>query len=278
MNTQTLEKRFSEIGARVKVSPPSNRWNSRDFVIDVRRDKEGEYFDIQAKDGIDMIPLDVQKNDRHLLLMARLPEAPKAKFLCGHDERHWFTCAVPATSGIPVSTVFQAKQALKPADLRELESREGLKTSRTHKRHRKLNSGKKVHRQGEFMFIPVPDFQPPKGFNALISKNEPMRGGGTHMHWAEYLYRSGGETVYVHRIHAPNGFTKKQYDEFISKHSNTFGNVSGWRTMTRNATVYVKGRISHEEHSTVDLGDVWHRVVVNTESNASYGRAVAFLD
>jgi hypothetical protein len=30
---------------------------------------------------------------RHLLLMAR--SWTKDKFLCGHDERHWFVCAVP---------------------------------------------------------------------------------------------------------------------------------------------------------------------------------------
>lgn len=57
--------------------------------------------------------MDVQKNDRHLLLMARDKDGSPLKFLCGHDERHWFTCAVP---GGP-STVFQAKQALKPPEI-----------------------------------------------------------------------------------------------------------------------------------------------------------------
>lgn len=269
----TLEKPFADIGARVKVSAP-DKWRPRDFVIDVRRDSEGEYFDIKTKADIKVTSLDVQKKDRHLLLLAKLPDNPKAKFLCGHDERHWFTCAIPEKS--PVSTVFQAKQALKPKELVDLESREGLKSKLAHKRHRKLNSGKKIHRQGEFMFIPQPEFAPPKGFTTTILKNEPMRGGGSHMHYAQFLYRVGGQEVYVNGIHAPIGVSKAQFDRITHEHPET--RRVGWRVMRRDANVYAKGKISHEEHSTVDLDDMWHKVVMNTEAQAKASRAVAFLD
>lgn len=56
-----------------------------------------------------MLVLDAQKDDRHLLLLVKDHTVtttrngfqasekliPKARFLCGHDERNWFTCAVP---------------------------------------------------------------------------------------------------------------------------------------------------------------------------------------
>jgi len=38
--------------------------------------------------------VDVDRSDRHLLLLVRDGEE-KSKFLCGHDDRHWFVAAVP---------------------------------------------------------------------------------------------------------------------------------------------------------------------------------------
>ena len=67
--------------------------------------------------------LDVQPADRHLLLMVR-EGGEKPKFLCGHDERHWFVAAVPESA--PVGTVRAAKEALKPAEVRTRQARLGL--------------------------------------------------------------------------------------------------------------------------------------------------------
>jgi hypothetical protein len=287
----TVEKKFQAMGARVKISEPKNTWRtSQPFSIDIRRDKAGEFFDIQVQKEIELMVLDVQKDDRHLLLMTKnhspiltrsgtlvSPADPqKARFLCGHDERNWFTCAVPGGA----SNVFQAKQALKPVILQDIEAREGLKTSRAHKRHRKLNSGRKIHRQGEFMFIPEPGFQPPVGSLVKIWKHEPMSRGNTRVgnsHFAEYLYRSGGEKVYVASEIAPNGFTEKEYRNWLKAHPD-----EKWRRFdvrVRNARVLVKGKITHKEHKTLDLGEtVWHRVAINTENLAVGARAVAFLD
>ena len=47
-----------------------------------------------------------------------------------------------------------------------------------------------------------------------------------------------------------------------------------WRVMQRNATVFVKGRISHADHASIVL-DSWHQVMMNTERRSE---AVAFLD
>jgi len=38
------------------------------------------------------------------------------------------------------------------------------------------------------------------------------------------------------------------------------------------------GKISHPEHATANLGDIWHRVLLNTESRAKAARNVAFID
>jgi len=273
MDTQVIEKKFESMGARVKFSEPAVR--DGNLSIDIRRDKEGEYFDLRVKKEIEMLVLDVQKADRHLLLMARDPDNPKAKFLCGHDERHWFTCAIPEGK---VTSVIQAKQALKPKELQNLEAREGLKTKRAHKRHRRLNSGIKVHRQGEFMFIPHKDFQPSKGFSTVVLKNEPMQRGGGNAHMAQFLYRRGGTTVWVsaYSPEARNGLTQRQYDS-IRKRDPESGRYN-WRTMVRDPEVFVKGHITHVEHKTLDLGDVWHKVVLNTENQARAARNVAFLD
>jgi len=47
--------------------------------------------------------------------------------------------------------------------------------------------------------------------------------------------------------------------------------------MQRNAGVYVRGRIRHPDHATIRLHG-WHRVLMNTESQAKAMRSVAFLD
>ena len=297
MNSILVEKKFSTMGARAKVSEPeSNRWRTpQPFSIDIRRDKEGEFFDIKAKKEVELMILDLQKKDRHLLLLVRdhslkekrdkttgqlkpfKPVEPdKSRFLCGHDERNWFTCAVPEGA----SSVFQAKQVLKPVALREIEAREGIKTSKAHKRHRKLDSGKKIHRQGEFMFIPEMHFQPPKDSLTVIHEHEPMRRGGVgNSHFAQYLYRSGGVSVRVSNYNQKSrtmGLTEKEYNEALKK--DPAAKMARWESRVRDPQVYVKGKITHKEHRTLDLGNIWHRVLLNTESSARGFGSVAFID
>lgn len=275
MSTIAIEKKFEVIGARVKIIESRREG----FSIDVKKDSEGEYFELQVGKEIDMMILDAQKSDKHLLLMTKAPilnvkgdkmSESKSKFLCGHDERHWFTCAIPESSR--VTTVIGAKQALKPKELVEIETKEGVSKKNAHKRHRLLKTGKKIHRQGEFMFVPQPDFMPPKGNLTKIWKNEPMRGGGSHFHYAEFLYRSGGKQVYVFRNKV---LEPKEYKAYIKEHPEEEKN---FRPMMENPSVYVRGKISHEEHATVDLGHVWHKVLVNTESQARARSNVKFLD
>jgi len=257
-----LETMFERMGARVKLRETFSRNRGG---IDIRSDKRGEYFDIgvEAIDRVEYEVIDIRPRLKHLLLMARRNNG-KHKFLCGHDERHWFVCAVPGAS---VSNVIAAMEALQPPDVR---TAVGRKVKRTKNRLRRRNEA--FVRQGEWFFIPAPELSVnPK----LVLRDEPIsRGRGGKPHMCQFLYRTGGEVVYVCGIR-PHGLTTREYAALISvdpeaKHW-------GWHRRMRDATAYVCGRVWHPDHKTVVL-DGWHRVLMNTENLAPGARAVVFLD
>ena len=191
MDTNLLDIKFARIGARLKIADRPSRRNRTSSVIslDVQADRKGEFFEIVRRPGAEaeVAVLDVQPADRHLLLLVREGK-DKSKFLCGHDERHWFVAGIPESA--PVGTVRQAKEALKPAEVRAAQARRGL---RAEARNRRKNSA--YRRQGEWFFLPVPGFVVDE---KLVLPNEPLRrGNGGKPHWADFCYRTGGETVYV---------------------------------------------------------------------------------
>jgi len=267
MNTNLLQKKFEKLGARATVRPlVTNRWQpaAGPIVIDVGRDRHGEYFDIQADDGANVEVLDVQPQDRHLLLMVRQPNN-KDKFLCGHDERHWFVAALPERA--PISSVVTAKEALKPDLVRNLER--GKKGKRKNRLRRKTDV---FVRQGEWFFLPAPNV--PIN-DKLVLSNEPIsRGAGSKPHICQYLYRDGGTTVYVCGRH-PNGLTAAQHRKLLKK--NPHAAKWNWQVMRRDPLVYVRGRVSHPDHATIRLA-IWHRVAMNTENQSRALSQVAFLD
>lgn len=217
-----------------------------------------------------MTVLDVQPRDRHLVLMVRQPaEWPhqsdlKDKFLCGHDERHWFVAGIP--EGAAVSSVVSAKEALKPELVRRLE---GGRKGKLAKRHRRKNDV--FVRQGEWFFIPAPDIQAP---THAIHLNEPLRRGGGKPHMCEQLYRTGGTDVYV-CTKFPNGLLKSEYGSLLKQ--NPEANRWNWRVMRRDPTAFVRGKVSHSDHATINL-PIWHRVAMNTENQSRAMASVAFLD
>jgi len=268
MDTSLLSAKFEKLGARLKVlDRPARRIRTSGLVsLDIGTDQLGEYFEITAQTGDDLTVevIDVQPTDRHLLLLVREDRA-KNKYLCGHDERHWFVAGIPETA--PVGTVRQAKQALQPKEVQLAVARNSVSGKA---RNRRKNAA--FVRQGEWFFLPVED---PVVDQALILKNEPLRrGNGGKPHWVDSCYRSGGETVYVCNRH-PNGVTASQYRTILSR--NNQAKIWGWRTMRRNPSVFVRGRVRHSDHATVTLHG-WHRVLMNTESESSAMRNVAFLD
>jgi hypothetical protein len=270
MENNLIQKKFNDIGAALSFEHNrTTRFGSNpSFSIDVIENMKGEHFVLVNPEEFPVEVLDVQAQLRHLLLLVRRQSDKGAKdlrrFLCGHDERHWFVAAVPESER--VSTVKQAVEALKPEPVKNEQERIGIKTKDLNKRK---TAG--YVRQGEWFFIPRPDVTVQE---YLIHENEPLRRGRGKPHTAQFLYRSGGETVYVCRQY-PNGLTENEYGELIR---NTPGAKKfAWRTMTRNAMVLVKGRISHPDHATIVL-DIWHQVVPNTESKAAAFQDLAFLD
>jgi hypothetical protein len=268
MDTNLLGLKFARIGARLKVTDrPTRRSLTAGVVsLDVQADRKGEFFEIVRPAGAEaeVAVLDVQPADRHLLLLVREGK-DKSKFLCGHDERHWFVAGIPESA--PVGTVRQAKEALKPAEVLSAQAHRGL---RAKARNRRKNAA--FVRQSEWFFLPVADMAVDE---RLVLANEPLiRGNGGKPHWAEFCYRTGGEAVHVCPRHL-NGVTEAQYQKIVARNPKAKG--WGWRTMRRNPGVYVKGRIRHPDHATITLHG-WHRVVMNTEGQSKAMRNVAFLD
>ncbi|MCK9458271.1 MAG: hypothetical protein M0R80_01295 [Proteobacteria bacterium] len=279
MNTTALSKKFEAMGARVKVATlgddPRLRAGQRftaglprnqSVRVDVRKDKEGTYFDLQVGNDVELQVLDVRPKDRHLLLLTKIDDGKghdtKSKFLCGHDERDWFTAAIPETSG--ASSVPQAMEALKPAQVLQAQSTKKMKA-----RDKKRRKTEAYIRQGEWFFMPAKNLKVDK---SLILKNEPLQRGRGKPHMAEELYRIGGTTVYVNGSH-PNGITAKAYAALpLDQRKGVL-----WRTMVRDPEVYVRGKIRHSDHKTVLL-DGWYRVLPNEETKARAMRHVAFLD
>jgi hypothetical protein len=268
MDTNLLHMKFARIGARVKISDrPTRRRPAVGMVsLDVQTDRKGEFFEVVRQPGAEaeIAVLDVQPTDRHLLLLVREGK-DKSKFLWGHDERHWFVAGIPEAAS--VGTVRQAKEALKPAEVQSAQARQGLKARASNRRKNPA-----YVRQGEWFFLPVATMAVDE---KLVLRDEPLsRGNGGKPHWAEFCYRTGGETVHVCSFH-PNGVTAAQYQKILAGNPKAKG--WSWRTMRRNPGVFVKGRIRHPDHATITLHG-WHRVLMNTEGQSKAMRNVAFLD
>jgi len=270
MNSDNLETKFARIGARVKLTDrPSTRPLSTDrgsISLDVQNDRRGEFFEIVRDPANDarVEILDIQPADRHLLLLVR-QEGEKSKFLCGHDERHWFVAAIPESA--PVGTVRAAKEALKPVEVQATQAQLAVAWKA---RNRRKNAA--YHRQGEWFFIPVPNL---KVDEKLVLRDEPIsRGRGSKPHRCECCYRTGGELVYVSRWH-PDGVSADAYRRILEENPGAKG--WGWRAMRRNASVYVRGRVRHADHKTINMVG-WHKVLMNTERASRAMRNVAFLD
>lgn len=269
MDISILEKRFALIGARVKLETiPAPTWRARPG-INIGHDNLGEFFDIKIASGdeVDYEVVNLQKDLRHLLLMARRDNGSKEKFLCGHDERHWFVCAVPGKS---VTNVENAMEALQPAFVRQQVFR---KVRRNKNRFERRNEA--FVRQGEWFFVPSPELVVKTDFLNQIHKNEPIsRGNGSKAHVCEEVYRSRGEPVMVCSRY-PRGVTFKQHSDIVKR--NPQASRWNWRMMQINAAVYARGAVRHPDHKTIYL-DGWHQVFMNTENEAPGMRHVVFLD
>lgn len=255
MQFEQLARHFDAMGARVRFGrrvTGSRRRVPQSFTIDVGRDRRGEYFDfVLGEQPPELELLQARPQERHLLLLA----SDGGRFLCGHDERHWFVAAI----GERVSTVRGAKRALLPEAIRE--QVKGLPPGEVDNRRNAA-----FVRQGEWFFVPSGRELP----NALILKDEPLqRSAGSKPHVCQELCRYGGELVYLvgRQVLTEAEFKKaRERDSGFAR--------AGYRTMIRNPTVYARGYVRHADHATVVL-DGWHRVLLNAEFTTSQ---VSFLD
>jgi len=277
---QLVEKKIAEAGHRASVRKRSDL--SSPFSLNVRRDKQGEFFTIDVREDVEASVLDVDGD--HVLLMFREVfgssnqrhtarfDQEKFKSLIGHDERQLFVAAIPENT--PVSTVYQAKEALKPDEVREAEKRSGIKTKHKQKRRTPARL-----RQGDFFFIPL-DRLLISG-DAIIHKNEPISRGRGTSHICSELIRAGGENRYFHGVpdilrKFPNGLTEVQKAKYINENPR----AKKWNWEVRrggNIKVWVRGTVRHPEHATLVL-DIWHEVVSNTESRSKTAQHLAFVD
>jgi hypothetical protein len=253
--SEVLERRFAAIGARLKLDGPPLGAPTIDVGF-------GQFVIRFAGDGpaVDLEVVDVQPRDRHLLLLVR-NTGEKSKFLCGHDERHWFVAAVPE-SARGVTGVKTAKAALQPDLVRAAVAR-----VRPKDRFRRRNSA--YVRQGEWFFVPAPELEPPTAF---VLRDEPLSRGRGQVHVLELAYRRGGTVVWANSQH-PAGISVAAYHR-LTENQRRGG---GWMQFTRDPELYARGAVRHPDHATVVLRG-WHRVVMNTEQSARAMQHVAFLD
>ncbi len=262
MDTATIKDKFARMGARLKLGEFDPRLRG---TIDIGRDRHGEFFEINADRDQEVQVIDIRPKDRHLLLMIKDEDQHKHKFVCGHDERHWFVAAVPESAA--AAGVGQALEALKPKAVQKAEEAASVKGR---DRNRRKNPARV--RQGEWFFILAPTLQVDE---RMVLRHEPLRRGAGSPHWMEYCYRTRGETVYVNHLFR-NGLTSQEHAQWCRENPRDSAKVR-WQQMLRNPDVYVKGTVKHRDHATIRL-DGWHRVEMNTETQSAAMSRVAFLD
>src|SRR5688500_5002138 len=139
---------FEWMGARARIRANADLWMP--VRVDVARDAGGELFEVEFRRGVEVEVVDVDPDDRHLLL-----RAGDSRFLCGHDERQWFVAAIPEKA--EARTVQDAKDALKPQEVWDAMNELGVDPD-----HRDRRRTAAFIRQGEWFFIPRPGLRVPK--------------------------------------------------------------------------------------------------------------------
>jgi hypothetical protein len=245
IHTEPLVKHFDRIGATLVIRRFRRFARPSGYDLDIARDKKhGEHFALAlTPDAPPMAVLHADRDDRHLLLHIA-GVAGGERFLCGHDERHWFAAAI----GARVSTVLDAKRALLPAPLANLPD------DLVNRRHSSA-----FKRQGEWFFVPTD-----RVFDERqIVRQEPIfrdRRSKPHLCWE--VVRFGGTPVV---LHGRTEYTEEAWAAYVA----TLDGQPRGRVERRikDPEVYVRGPVRHPDHATLVL-DGWHRLHGNMEARS----------
>lgn len=254
MNKESLIKSFNKIGATLTIEE-NKIINSP--KINVVKDNFVILHNPSQESQIDVI--NISAKERHLLISVKTPSDIKSKVLCGHDERHWFSSELVKRH---VTTVEEAKQSLQPDKIKNISKT--LKNGERSKRH---NQGWK--RQGEWFFVPVPDFNPPK--NSIIKQKDKLirPGSRSKAHVCDEVYTPSGGGVWVSNQGLEISDFKYNKLSEIEKSTYTF--------QSKVAMAYVRGNVRHPDHKTIYL-PCWHEVHLNNERIAGNSSVNWFYD
>ena len=176
--TAEITKAFEAIGAEVLVETSGDT-----FEIDVQRSGDREVYRLKYPETntIDAEVLDVKPKLRHLVLdVFGWRQTISERFLCGHDEQHWFVASLPFSRAN--MTVRGAMEALKPEVVLREQKRKGVK----HRRNRRKTAA--YVRQGEWFFLPRPKMH----VGDRATRNGRLIRGNGKPHRVEWLYRPEG--------------------------------------------------------------------------------------
>lgn len=254
VDSAVLTKQFARIGATLVVRPMARQRypNTRRYDVNVLTDrKDGEHFVISAApDAPAMRVLNADPDDRHLLLHVA-GERGGERFLCGHDERHWFAAAVADR----VTSVRDAKRSLLPKTLRDA----GLTDRTIATRHNEA-----FKRQGEWFFVPVdPNYFTRRGGATTVLHNEPLlRNRNAKPHMCSDVIRYGGIPVVIYR---GVEYSLPDWDNHLEAMRASGQRLTGRvLNVVKDPEVYVRGQVRHPDHATLVLHG-WHRVHANAE-------------
>jgi hypothetical protein len=264
MNESSLTRAFDRIGARVKLGElPPNWW--RPIEINVKVSRRGEIFTIDQdpEAGVELTVISIDRPLRHLLLHD-MGRGRSGKFLCGHDERHWFAAGVRVSG---VTSVRTAMQALESSIVAELWAGRSTGAGKRLRRRNPVSI-----RQGEWFFVRHEHLVVPEWH---IHRNWPLqRWERGKSHILEECYRQGQQTIYSCPTY-PSGITEKEYVALVE--ATPCMKYLSWETVVTGPDVYARGRVRHPDHATLHL-DTWHRVLVNREHEAYSSAYVTFPD
>jgi hypothetical protein len=102
-----------------------------------------------------------------------------------------------------------------------------------------------------------------------VLRDEPLARPGGTPHVLREAYRRGGRTVYVNR--AGRMISEGEWERVARAKRRL------WIRRTADPELFARGTVRHPDHATIELRG-WHRVLMNTESEAAGGRFMVFLD